>query len=61
MNDQSRHPASRTPFSCLMDINMIGATLGGACLANMLFPDTGSALVGALLGALAGFRAASTV
>ncbi len=61
MNNRNMPPTSRNPFSRIMDIRMIATTLGGASLANMLFPNMGSALLaGLLLGALAGLWATST-
>ncbi len=61
MKDRNSPPTAHIPFSRIMDIRMIATTLGGASLANTLFPNTGIALLaGLLLGALAGLWATST-
>ncbi|WP_397452729.1 hypothetical protein [Pseudomonas sp. NA-150] len=44
------------PISRAMDVTMIATTVGCAAIANMVFPSMGSAVVGAVLGAIIGFR-----
>ena len=47
----------RSSLTRVMDVTMISTTVGSAALANMIFPGLGSTLVGAVLGAVFGFRA----
>ncbi|SEI24632.1 hypothetical protein NLK61_20795 [Pseudomonas fuscovaginae UPB0736] len=61
MKDRNSHPLARPSLDRLMDPRMIGPTLGGACLANMLFPGLVSALAGALVGAFAAFQTTATL
>lgn len=51
--------ATRSPMARIMDVTMIGTTIGGASLANLILPTLGSVIVGAILGAIFGFRATS--
>jgi len=48
--------APRSVIARIMDVTMIGTTIGCASIANMIFPSLGSVLVGAVLGAIFGFR-----
>jgi len=48
---------TRLPISRVMDVTIISTTVGSASFANMIFPGLGSTLVGAVLGAIFGFRA----
>ena len=48
---------TRLPINRVMDVTMISTTVGSAAFANMIFPGLGSTLVGAVLGAIFGFRA----
>ena len=47
----------RDLMSRAMDVTVIATTIGGASVANMLIPGLGSAVIGAVLGAVFGFRA----
>jgi hypothetical protein len=40
-----------------MDITMIATTVGSAAIANLNFPSLESARIGAVLGAVIGYRA----
>jgi NhaP-type Na+/H+ or K+/H+ antiporter len=48
---------ARLPITRAMDVTMIATTVGSAAIANMIFPSLGSAIIGAVLGAIIGFRA----
>ena len=47
----------RDLMSRAMDVTVIATTIGGASVANMLRPGLASAVIGAVLGAVFGFRA----
>jgi hypothetical protein len=47
----------RSPINRAMDITMIATTVGSAAIANMMFPSLESAIIGAVLGAVIGYRA----
>ncbi|MGF6513061.1 hypothetical protein ABH912_000527 [Pseudomonas sp. BT76 TE3572] len=47
----------RAPVARAMDVTMIATTVGGAAIANMIFPSITSAIIGAVLGAVIGYRA----
>ncbi len=47
----------RLPINRAMDITMIATTVGSATIANMIFPSLESAIIGAVLGAVIGYRA----
>jgi len=47
----------RDLMSRAMDVTVIATTIGGASVANMVIPGLGSAVIGAVLGAIFGFRA----
>ncbi len=48
---------TRLPVTRVMDVTVIATTVGSAAIANMIFPSLGSAIIGAVLGAIIGFRA----
>lgn len=48
---------ARSSITRVMDVTMISTTVGSAAFANMIFPGLGSTIVGAVLGAVFGFRA----
>lgn len=45
------------PATRVMDVTIISTTVGSAAFANMIFPGLGSTIVGAVVGAIFGFRA----
>jgi len=47
----------RSPINRAMDITMIATTVGSAAIANMVFPSLESVIIGAVLGAVIGYRA----
>jgi hypothetical protein len=47
----------RGPASRAMDVTMIASTVGCATVANLMVPSLGSAVCGAIIGAIIGFRA----
>jgi len=51
---EPKQPASASKS----DVTMIATTLGGAAVANLIFPGIGGALVGAFIGAMIGRNAA---
>jgi hypothetical protein len=55
MNRKSGCSGSFVVIDRFMDVTMIATTAGCAAAANMLYPSLGSALIGAVLGAIFGF------
>ncbi|MEB0039259.1 MULTISPECIES: hypothetical protein [unclassified Pseudomonas] len=55
--EKINHTSARSPIARAMDVTMIATTIGSAAIANMIFPSLGSAVIGAILGAIFGYRA----